>query len=271
MSTQPNNNNAGANARPQPSYTDKLKAMAMNLQCNLLWFLGHATTVIQTLIFSIFSGSRNYTKAIWAILLSYGIILFKAHGVPQLATITPYVQRIMVDENTQYLILGLIWWSSKPVWVVLLPYATFSVFHAANYIRTELLPTVIPPTSPLYAISSTRAIPALAYFSQHYQALCLRAVSYLEVFFILPYLVVFVFFGRVSFMTPIVFVQFLRFRFQFSPMTREAFAELKRRADAVFMGGNYQAYYLQAVEYITKFGNLGPQQQQQPGSEGRSR
>ncbi|KAJ3253327.1 hypothetical protein HDU77_004629 [Chytriomyces hyalinus] len=270
MSTQTNNNNAGANARPQPSYTDKLKAMAMNLQL-ILWFLGHATTVIQTLIFSIFSGSRNYTKAIWAILLSYGIILFKAHGVPQLATITPYVQRIMVDENTQYLILGLIWWSSKPVWVVLLPYATFSVFHAANYIRTELLPTVIPPTSPLYAISSTRAIPALAYFSQHYQALCLRAVSYLEVFFILPYLVVFVFFGRVSFMTPIVFVQFLRFRFQFSPMTREAFAELKRRADAVFMGGNYQAYYLQAVEYITKFGNLGPQQQQQPGSEGRSR
>ncbi|KAJ3012776.1 UNVERIFIED_CONTAM: WD repeat-containing protein 18 [Siphonaria sp. JEL0065] len=125
--------------------------------------------------------------------------------------------------------------------------------------RTELLPTVIPTASPLYALSSTRVIPFLTYFSQTYQAKCLRAVSYLEVFFILPYLIVFVFTGRVSFMTPFVFVQFLRFRFQFSPMTREAFAELKRRTDQVFLGGQYQGYYIQAVEFIQRYGNLVPQ------------
>ncbi|KAJ3084655.1 hypothetical protein HDU99_008401 [Rhizoclosmatium hyalinum] len=235
----------------------------------VFWFLGHATTVIQTLIYIIFSGARNYTKAIWAILLSYGIILYKAHGTPKLNNIQMYVQRIMVDENTQYLLLALIWWTSKPIWVVLLPFATFSVFHAANYMRTELIPTVIPSTSPFYVISSTKVIPLLTHFSQTYQAKCLRAVSYLEVFFILPYLIVFVFTGKVSFMTPFIFVQFLRFRYQFSPMTREAFAELKRRADGVFMGGAYQGYYLQAVEFISRYGNIGQQAGQ--GQQDRSR
>ncbi|KAI8618827.1 hypothetical protein BC830DRAFT_1165842 [Chytriomyces sp. MP71] len=222
---------------------------------------------VNTLIYIVFSGPRNYVKTIWAILLSYGIILFKAHGIPQFATITPYLQRVMVDENTQYLLLACIWWTTKPIWVVLLPYATFSVFHAANYIRTELLPTAIPATSPLHSLSSTRLIPALTYFTQTYQASCLKAVSYLEVFFILPYLIVFVFTGRVSLFTPVIFVQFLRFRYQFSPMTREAFAELKRRADAVFLGGAYQGYYLQAVDMIERYGNVA---QQQAASERRT-
>ncbi|KAJ3073861.1 hypothetical protein HDU98_000458 [Podochytrium sp. JEL0797] len=258
------------NAAPAATYSEKLKAMAMNLQL-IFWFLGHATTVLQTILFVIFSGAKSYNKALYAILLSYGIILYKAHGAPKMNNIQMYLQRIMVDENTQYLLLALIWWTSRPVWVVLLPYATFSIFHAANYMRTELLPTVIPASSPLYSISSSTVIPLLAHFSQTYQAKCLRAVSYLEVFFILPYLVVFVFVGKVSFMTPFVFVQFLRFRFQFSPMTREAFTELKRRTDGIFLGGAYQQYYLQAVDFIVRYGNVAGQQQQGAAGEGRSR
>lgn len=59
--------------------TERVKKLAMTLQ--FVWFLGHLTTTIQSL-FCLFYGSEwNYRKAFYGTLVSYGIILYKAHGV----------------------------------------------------------------------------------------------------------------------------------------------------------------------------------------------
>ncbi|KAJ3284288.1 hypothetical protein HDU76_008320 [Blyttiomyces sp. JEL0837] len=218
------------------------------------------------------SGSKSYSKALWATLLSYGIILYKAHGVPQIKR--AYLQRILMDENTQYLLLALIWITSKPVWVVLIPYATFSFFHSINYIRAAILPTLFPPGSPLHSTITTRLSPLIESFSQKYQVSALRSISYLEVWFLFPYLVLSIFVGHVSFLTPILYAQFLRFRFYFSPMTKEAFGELKGRLDGlVLRNGTPEwvvAFYRKAVEMVTRWGDVGAEMQpQRPGEESR--
>jgi hypothetical protein len=45
------------------------------------WFVGHLVTVTQAILTIFSSGSWNYYKAYYGTLLSYGIILWKAHKV----------------------------------------------------------------------------------------------------------------------------------------------------------------------------------------------
>ncbi|KAJ3220920.1 hypothetical protein HK099_003905 [Clydaea vesicula] len=40
-------------------------------------------------------------------------LVLKTHGTPQLSR--AYLQRIMMDENTQYLLLAVVWFTSPPV------------------------------------------------------------------------------------------------------------------------------------------------------------
>lgn len=46
-------------------------------------------------------------------LVSYGVVVYKAFGVPQ--PNKAYVQRAAMDENVQYLFLAVYWWLSKPI------------------------------------------------------------------------------------------------------------------------------------------------------------
>ncbi|KAJ3193730.1 hypothetical protein HK101_004274 [Irineochytrium annulatum] len=234
----------------------------------VFWFLGHSATFILATTYILYTrffpwGARTYAKAFYGTILSYGIILYKAHGVPQISR--AYLERVMMDENTQYLILALIWLTSKPVWIVLIPFATFSLFHSLNYTRSELLPKLFPPSSALHATISQRVAPAILAFSQNYQGRSLRLIAYVEVWGILPYLIISVFIGGVSLLTPFIYVHFLRFRFFFSPLTREAFADLKARADTYLLAPTTPAWvsasYKKVIELIIKYGDVQAQPQ----------
>ncbi|KAI8847971.1 hypothetical protein BC829DRAFT_395136 [Chytridium lagenaria] len=219
-------------------------------------FLG-ASYILYSRFFS--SGSRHYTKALWGTILSYGIIIYKAHGVPQISK--GYLQRIMMDENMHYLILSLVWLSSKPMWVVLIPFVTFSLFHSANYARTELLPKLIPSTSALHSTLTTRIQPALLKFSQTYQSKGLEAVAYLEVWGLPLYLIFSLLTGGAGFLTPVLYFQFLRFRYFFSALTRRAAGDLRKRMDGYIVDREatpewIKAVYRRAMEALEKFGDV---------------
>lgn len=40
-----------------------------------------------------------------------------------------YVQRFLNDENGEYLLLAAFWFWNKPIYISLIPFATFSLFH----------------------------------------------------------------------------------------------------------------------------------------------
>ncbi|KAJ3106334.1 hypothetical protein HDU97_006532 [Phlyctochytrium planicorne] len=204
------------------------------------------------------SGAKSYSKAFWGTILSYGIIIYKAHGTPQISK--AYLQRIMMDENTQYLILSFIWLTSKPVWVVLIPFVTFSMFHSLNYFRTEVLIRIAPPGHSLHAAVTQRIIPNLLRFTQAYQSKALELVAYLEIWLIPVYLLLSALVGGASIVSVILFAQFLRFRYFFSALTRKAVADLKARTDGFVarpgMPMWVSATYQRAVELIAKWGDV---------------
>lgn len=80
-----------------------------------------------------------------------------------------------MDENVQYFLLALYWFFSSPITgkarirvddieihgelicfitVTLVPYATFSLFHALGYVRSNIIPNVFP-AAPAAAASSS--------------------------------------------------------------------------------------------------------------------
>jgi hypothetical protein len=161
-------------------------------------------------------------------LLSYGIILYKAHGVPQ--PTRNYLQRILLDENSQYLLLAAIWLSNSPIWVTLIPYTTFSVFHSLTYIKNDVIPTLAPSTAPSSGIAR-RLQHAIQQFSQTYQTKALEMVAYSEVWLTVPVLILYIFTGRASIFSSFSYVNFLRFRYFFSPTTKKVFRDVGVKFD----------------------------------------
>ena len=62
---------------------------------------------------------------------------YKSLGTPQLNK--AYVQRALMDENVQYLLLALYWYLQKPIYITLIPFATFSLFHTRKHTTNHSL------------------------------------------------------------------------------------------------------------------------------------
>ncbi|KAI8824102.1 uncharacterized protein EV422DRAFT_584382 [Fimicolochytrium jonesii] len=224
---------AGA-SRPAPvlPLTQRLSKLVISAQ--FLWFLGHLTTVIQTLVYVLYArfastdgGAKAYAKAYYGTLLSYGIIMFKAHGNPQISM--GYLTNVLRDENSWYFLSALYWVTSKPLVATLFPYVTFSLFHSLNYIRSDVLPALLPPSTSSITPKIRDTILRLV---KTYQHTALRYVAYVEVWTIMPVVTIGVLFGWTSFFAPLMYARFLMFRYHSSPLTEQAFVELRQKLDA---------------------------------------
>lgn len=116
---------------------------------HLTVLLGTVYTLIGLVTFS--SRSKSYYISYTGAILSWGIVVvstspaptgpvssqpdvclsfpvqYKSLGTPQLNK--AYIQRALLDENVQYLLLALYWYLQKPIYITLIPFATFSLFH----------------------------------------------------------------------------------------------------------------------------------------------
>ncbi|KAJ3376407.1 hypothetical protein HDU92_000380 [Lobulomyces angularis] len=265
--TQPKPPSSSTNSIVQPLGA-RLSTLVLKMQ--FLWFFGHFATVTLGSIYILFfrfssGGDSFYVRAYYGTLLSYAIILYKAHGTPQLSR--AYLQRIMMDENTQYLLLAVVWFTSPPVFVSLIPYVTFSIFHVITFTRTEIIPTIQPPP---FKPTAKKVISVLTKFTNDFQTKALNLVAYLEVWFIMPYLILTIFIGRTSILTPLLYGHFLRFRHFYSPLTKKSFRDLRIKLDGVFQNEKIPPFvknvYTRLQGLITSLNveHLQQQQQQAP-------
>jgi len=164
-----------------------------------------------------------YKTAFTGGLVSYGIVCYKSLGIPQING--AYFRKATSDENVQYLLLALFWWTSKPIALTLVPYAIFSLFHALTFLRTTILPLVFPPTPPP---AGSSAAPQQSSYAKTIQSWvranydkAMRVVAYTELIIMLRVTVGAMIFKN-SFTTPIVYAHFLRQRYYFSQFSRDA-------------------------------------------------
>jgi len=207
---------------------------------HLAWSAGHALVVVASIweavsVCTFHSAPRAHKMALFGALLSWGIVVFKSLGVPTASR--AYLQRALMDENAQYLILALGWYLQKPIALTILPYATFSIFHILTFIRTTFLPKVspasaakdkaTPPPSGGLGVQASKTIQSLV--KKHYENAMLF-VSFVEIG-----IMVRVTFGALifknSFLIPFFYATFLRLRYYLSPATRKAFAAVNSQID----------------------------------------
>jgi len=172
-----------------------------------------------------------YKLAFFGALASYAIVVYKSLGTPQ--PNMAYLRKATADENFQYFVLALYWFFSKPMALVLVPYATFSLFHVLTFTRTNLIPRVLPAT-PVAGQSDRSAQHPIAkalhaWVKANYDP-AMRSVAWTElvifarvvlgaVIGVIPYL------NRLpirnSLLTPLLFAHFLRLRYFHSAFTRQ--------------------------------------------------
>jgi len=193
-----------------------------------LWASGHFILLVSALRYFIAWVTFKSVSTWWykasftGALISYAIVCQKSLGMPQ--PNTTYIRRAMVDENVQYFLLALFWWSSKPITVTLLPYAIFSLFHALTFMRTTLMPQFLPPGPP----SSSNGAPQPHPLSKKLQAWvkanydsAMKVVAYAELLILVRVVLGAMTFQN-SLLSPLIYAHFLRQRYYQSAFTRES-------------------------------------------------
>jgi hypothetical protein len=235
--------------------TSKISSL-MNIQ--YVWFLGHLTTVLCSVLYSLSIVYKPlnsfYKKAYMGVIISYGIVVYKLFGAPKLNKM--YWMRLTNDENLQYLLLAIVWMTSPPLIILLIPYAIFSLFHALEYCINVLFPLFVPNPSE----SQKALIGKIRNFVTVYQPIAVQFNARLEVIGILPILILLVIFRRASFIQPVIFSQFLRFRYITSPLVQREFAQLRLTLDSRLLGNTkipagIQNVYVKIRDFIIKIGN----------------
>lgn len=217
----------------------------MDLQ--YLWALGHLITFTSALrilyaytigIFSKTIPGFWYKAAYAGALLSYAIVVSKSLGFPQLNR--AYLQKAMMEDNAQYGFMAVYWFLSKPLYISLLPFATFSFFHCLTFFRGTLLPKMFTaPASSTRPAAGAKAAqhPTVEkygglignFIKQNYDR-AMYFVAYSEVAILLWTILRAVTF-RGSFTTPLIVSQWLRVRYLSSNFERKVVDALVARLD----------------------------------------
>ncbi|KAG8895364.1 hypothetical protein FRB99_000624 [Tulasnella sp. 403] len=173
-----------------------------------------------------------YQAAYVGAIMSYAIVVYKSLGVPQ-PNMT-YMRKALADENFQYFTLALFWFFIKPIPLTLVPYATFSLFHALTFTRTNIIPKVFPPTpvpgQPERSTQHGFAKAIHAWVKANYD-LAMRYVAWTELL-ILVRVTVGAVLGFIPFLSsrmpfknsifcPLLFAHFVRLRYYHSGFTRQ--------------------------------------------------
>ncbi|KAF2450182.1 hypothetical protein P171DRAFT_426637 [Karstenula rhodostoma CBS 690.94] len=219
----------------------RLAALAQTLQ--FAWFAGHVTLLLSTFRYSLSyvtfnTASRwaafSYRTAFLSACVTYGIVVYKAYRARVRQGKQGGVLTLATDENVQYLIMGLIWLFSRQIPMAVLPFAVYSVFHVATYVRSNLLPTIQPPPAGAQpgTKSSSGLSDAIGKFVKEYYDGSMTLVAILEIALWFRVLGSALLFQKGSWILIAIYTVFFRARYAQSTFVQGAITQLTARVDA---------------------------------------
>ncbi|KAI8941588.1 hypothetical protein NX059_002803 [Plenodomus lindquistii] len=219
----------------------RLAALAQTLQ--FAWFAGHVTLLLTTLRYGLSYFTFNYYSK-WATFsyrvaflsacVTYGIVVYKAYRARMRAGKQGGVVALAADENVQYLVMALVWLFSRQIPLAVLPFAVYSVFHVATYVRSNLLPTIQPPQAAAAAGSkppASGASEAIGKFVKEYYDGSMTLVAMLEIALWFRVVGSALLFQKGSWILLAVYTVFFRARVAQSSFVQEAINQLTARID----------------------------------------
>ncbi|WBW73863.1 tetra spanning protein 1, Tts1 [Schizosaccharomyces osmophilus] len=253
---------------PNKPLGERLLPLVKNTQ--FFWFLGQFAVVLFSTIYTLQvvpfrqGSSCIFRTGIAGAVLAYSIVLYKVYGSSILSRSswnTPFVRRIMTDDNVLYFGLALSLFMNRPVLFALTPYAIYATFHISTYMRSNLLPAVSP--------SVTSGTEPKNYFYKFSQLLnkytrtqfqpAMKLVANIEAFLFFRYF--FGFFLRLNTFSQFIFYAFfLRMRYNSSHFTRASFREIGLRMDRAVADHRVPPQarnaWAQTKHFLSRFGNV---------------
>ncbi|KAL1840076.1 hypothetical protein VTJ49DRAFT_811 [Mycothermus thermophilus] len=215
------------------------------------WFSGHALLLFcvvrygfSWLRMNYYGGMAQfcYRFAFLAAAWTYGIVVYKTLRARQRTGGSD--KPLHEDENVQYLGaagMAFVWLFMPQYPLALLPYAIYSIFHVATYVRATLVPTISPPQQlPPAPGASPNAKPQYAqhpiseqigWFVKRYYESSMAVVANLEIGLWFRILLSALVWQRRSWILLAIYTAFLRSRLAQSSHVQDAFAQLEARID----------------------------------------
>ncbi|KAF2472821.1 uncharacterized protein BDR25DRAFT_258288 [Lindgomyces ingoldianus] len=225
----------------------RLAALAQTLQ--FAWFCGHVTLLLSMLRYSLSyvtfnAASRwaavSYRFAFMSATVTYGIVVYKAYRARMRSGKQGGIISLATDENVQYLtnpltVMALVWLFSRQIPLAVLPFAVYSVFHVATYVRSNLLPTIQPPpssASPSAKPKPNAASETIGKFVKEYYDGSMTLVAILEIALWFRVFGSALLFQKGSWILLCVYTVFFRARYAQSSFVQGAITQLVGRVDA---------------------------------------
>ncbi|KAJ2959829.1 hypothetical protein NQZ79_g4740 [Umbelopsis isabellina] len=191
-----------------------------------VWFAGHATTVVATVMYlismALFRTNRLfYVIAYLGVITSYSVIVYRTFGLPK--SHQPYFTRLLIDENATYLFLAIYWIISKPLAITLVPYTIYAVFHMADFAQVNLLHK---NPDAQHKIKQNN--------EKHYDRAMLLAAE-VEIFGVMGRLIIGLFMFQTSLFAVFLFAHFLRLRYHMNENSRKVFSGVASKLDNLLL------------------------------------
>lgn len=154
--------------------------------------------------------------------------------------------------------MALVWLFSPQYPLAMLPFGVYSIFHVATYTRTNLIPTIQPPTPiPGAAATSPGGKPAvknspiadrIGKFVKEYYDLSMGLVASLEIALWVRILLAAIIFTKGSWILLVLYTAFLRARFAQSSFVQNSFRSMTARIDGLVGGQGNPPFVRQSWE-----------------------
>lgn len=130
--------------------------------------------------------------------------------------------------------MALIWLFSRQIPLAVLPFAVYSVFHVATYVRSNLLPTIQPPPAGAQPGTKTSSglSDAIGKFVKEYYDGSMTLVAILEIALWFRVFGSALLFQKGSWILIVVYTVFFRARYAQSTFVQGAITQLTARIDA---------------------------------------
>ncbi|KAI3407065.1 POM33 [Candida oxycetoniae] len=228
MTAEPSTeSSASASSSPAPAIKfEKGKLLQTVQTTQFAWFVGNVLTILGFLLYSLtyldfFPSFYKpfYFITLIGVLISFGILIF------QLIQTNGFRFTLLIkDDNTHYLLLGGFLLFLRPyVWITLIPYFVFSIFHVLAYTSGNLLP--------IFGLEKSIISKYITSFVSANNAKSIQVASGIELITLIWLLIRMFTFRKRSLSPVLVYLVFTKKRYEVSPFTRNYLKVIKNAID----------------------------------------
>ncbi|KAI8343005.1 hypothetical protein BC941DRAFT_410191 [Chlamydoabsidia padenii] len=211
--------------------SDSTESSSSVKSLHFAWFVGHGSLTVTSIIYFlswllVHPSNYLYRLSYLAAILTYAISLYNTYK-PTVKNSDVAIKRMLLDENSQYLLLAVYFLWTRRITVSLVPFFVYSVFHVAQYAQSSLIPTFAPHAS--HIGDKLKVL-----VDQHYNQTMLLVAKY-ELFVVMGRLLLGLIVFRSSIFSVLLYAHFIRMRYYTSSVMRDTFHSVTEQADHLLL------------------------------------